>query len=742
MIFKRGCEIVLLIFLLTSLVSCNQSNKEYNSKTTITYSKIEIDGEAHLLNPAALRLNYSKDQVIIYDSVPDASKYVVLDKNGKYAGQINAGFKGDGRAFTIDRNNNIYILAQENVTADTSMAPKGTKLTLHIFDPFGKIVKTVDLGIIPPQNDKFIRVSEIAVDSKGNVYLLKWSNGVDIYNQEGKAIGKFDTYKYTSMDIDLEDNLILGASGGDDNKPFIEKIKLSTNESKWKVPVEKIPLLIRCNKALDYLLVVDQNEAKRLDYLGRVMSTLMDFDKTAIGDIYKITSVAADSSDNIYFTADGSKYIQKFSPISEKQKSSKKVLTITTFSDYNMMLFRLVTPKFNAIFPDIEISIKNYDSSIFKGEMDIKQYRDALESEKILAANSIKTLNTEIMSGKGPDIIDFGDKLSFKKYVSKNILLDLSPVISNDKTFNLNHYYTNIINAYKYKNKLYAFPLGYSFNILGADKTILDSEKLDFDDLQWNWPDFYDVSTQIRKDLNGDGMYDRYALMNMGVTEFFDPFFKSCYDTFVNLEKKTARFNSAEFIDLLQLCKSFYDDSLMSPDVAYTQLYNYGGNGSVAFLPFNLKNSFIPYVLKNRFNSNNISILNYPSYKHGSTVCNVSIAPGISGRSKLIEPAWEFIKLLAAEDIQSSDDFPFFPVNKKAFDINTNKLLKENGEYFTKSDIDRMSFLIDNCLTVSDFDHQILMIVDAEIGSFFEGSKTADETANIIQQKVTTYLNE
>jgi ABC-type glycerol-3-phosphate transport system substrate-binding protein len=171
-------------------------------------------------------------------------------------------------------------------------------------------------------------------------------------------------------------------------------------------------------------------------------------------------------------------------------------------------------------------------------------------------------------------------------------------------------------------------------------------------------------------------------------------------------------------------------------------LYNYGGSGSVAFLPFNLKNSFIPYVLKNRFNSNNISILNYPSYKHGSTVCNVSIAPGISSRSKLIEPAWEFIKLLAAEEIQSSEDFPFFPINQKAFDIATNKFLKENGEYFTKSDIDRMSFLIDNCSTVSDFDHQILMIVDAEIGSFFEGSKTADETANIIQQKVTTYLNE
>lgn len=78
----------------------------------------------------------------------------------------------------------------------------------------------------------------------------------------------------------------------------------------------------------------------------------------------------------------------------------------------------------------------------------------------VTAEDAIKTLNTEIMAGSGPDVLVL-DGLPVDSYVEKNILSDISEIVSAvDQTDGL---FTNITDAYKADGKIYQVPLRFFF---------------------------------------------------------------------------------------------------------------------------------------------------------------------------------------------------------------------------------------------------------------------------------------
>ena len=50
--------------------------------------------------------------------------------------------------------------------------------------------------------------------------------------------------------------------------------------------------------------------------------------------------------------------------------------------------------------------------------------------------------------------------------------------------------------------------------------------------------------------------------------------------------------------------------------------------------------------------------------------------------------------------------------------------------------------LIDNTCKIVNFDDTVLNIINEEAADYFAGRKSLDETADIIQNRVTTYVNE
>lgn len=90
----------------------------------------------------------------------------------------------------------------------------------------------------------------------------------------------------------------------------------------------------------------------------------------------------------------------------------------------------------------------------------------------VTESDALKTLNTEIMAGNGPDIILL-DGLQADSYIEKGLLEDLSdvitPMVENDELFK------NIADAYAVDGKIYQFPTMFKFPMLIGNKDTISS---------------------------------------------------------------------------------------------------------------------------------------------------------------------------------------------------------------------------------------------------------------------------
>lgn len=137
------------------------------------------------------------------------------------------------------------------------------------------------------------------------------------------------------------------------------------------------------------------------------------------------------------------------------------------------------------------------------------------------------------------------------------------------------------------------------------------------------------------------------------------------------------------------------------------------------------------------------------------------------------DAAWGFIRSLLSEDVQLQQTG--FPMLNSAFDKkaanamkqeyvtdeNGNTVLDANGEPirvilytigFYNETVDVYAItpeqyqivrdLIDSTHSVYSFDENILSIVSEECAAYFSGAKTIDETAALIQNRVSLYMAE
>lgn len=100
-------------------------------------------------------------------------------------------------------------------------------------------------------------------------------------------------------------------------------------------------------------------------------------------------------------------------------------------------------------------SIRQAVGSFQKEHADVYvHYEAALSGENgMTVSDALKTLTTEIMAGKGPDVLVL-DGMPVETYAEKGILRDLSSVIEENKE----EYFEDVRNAYRNKEELCAVP--------------------------------------------------------------------------------------------------------------------------------------------------------------------------------------------------------------------------------------------------------------------------------------------
>lgn len=400
---------------------------------------------------------------------------------------------------------------------------------------------------------------------------------------------------------------------------------------------------------------------------------------------------------------------------SSKDSVNPEGKTVVTLSVQQAdSFYETAKKKFEEKYPDIELQIQVTE--------DYEQYQ--------------KTTNTAILSGKGPDIFEISG-LPIKDYVNKNLLLNMEDLIEQDKTIDKSNLQMNILDAIKSNDSLYAMPFGFYLRAFVGDGDILGNTRID--DRNWTWKEFEEIS----KELGASGTERRYAMTGEAPDFRMQEMIVDRYAEFVDTAEKKAMFDSPLFVDAMQQIKDMYDHKVMTSepaDIGKQMFYSTVLSSSADFI-----DGLHLYF-------SNPKLLQKPEQRGGTRIVPASQF-SIQAQSPVKEEAWKFIVFMLSEEGQSLQERQGFSllksVNEKKLDdiqeqVNNGTYKTPDGKAPKVSDDEFAKFkdFINTADNYSEGGGKVISIVGEESMAFFSGQKTAEEVAKLIQNRVTTYLNE
>ncbi|MBH5319038.1 carbohydrate ABC transporter substrate-binding protein [Paenibacillus sp. GSMTC-2017] len=396
--------------------------------------------------------------------------------------------------------------------------------------------------------------------------------------------------------------------------------------------------------------------------------------------------------------------------------------------------------------PDVDIVIKEYvalperstgttiDLTAGVSPADLEKYRNAI--------------NTDLMSGKGADIVSVSD-LDYEKYKDKGVFADLGAFMEKDPEFDPTNLFGNVMDAANGGGKKVIAPIWFGVHNMSS---ALSPEQLEVDGERWTWDDLLHKGEQLAKDLPGD----LEIMGGVAPTKLVRMIVMSDYDKYINLEEKKVSFDTGEFAGLLNQLKELYGTGLLSDNYVKTM------ENKVIFRD---ETFTLPMVALESLKSGR-QIWNQPSSnKHAGLRFSSTMMLAINAKSKVTAEAWKFLSYLLSEEAQSSPGmFLWFPMNKAA----TAGKLKGNGAGMmmaspegdmssamggtsdnapapaevTAQDVERLMAFIGQAGYFHGSDPRLLDIVETETAAFFTGEKSAESVAKLIQNRAKTYLNE
>jgi len=428
--------------------------------------------------------------------------------------------------------------------------------------------------------------------------------------------------------------------------------------------------------------------------------------------------------------------------------TEKKTVVFATGSSSDA--YKLAKQKYEAKHPNITIELQSHD---VETEQDSEKY--------------VKTMNTAMLSGKGPDLINL-DRLPLAAYITKGLLTDMSKIIDNDPEFKKEDYFNNVLEGIKQTNGgIYGMPQYFCIYGLMGNQTFIEKSGVTFDDTKWTWADFSETAKQLTK--NTDKKYYQHALGGITPEQLLSNFVNDQYSSYVDQVNGKAKFNTSNFIQMMQQVKSLYDNNIIS-STEFSNIFKPVQINSPADYIHTLKES--EFTLPERAYKSKLYLSPIPEGKKPGATYRTYMTIGINNQSSVKPEAWDFIKFLVSEEMLTKEKSSAFTINKAAYKNNVKELLKTGkvesiqeigpmkGQVFeiTQQDIDDLEKFVSGAnyhvlekimsgtiLVASSPQkgtNKINQIVQEESIAYFSGQKTPEAVAELIQNRVTTVLNE
>ncbi len=399
--------------------------------------------------------------------------------------------------------------------------------------------------------------------------------------------------------------------------------------------------------------------------------------------------------------------VSLLSPVDPSELVKKTELVLATVGEAGMS--KIAAADFNRQSSEYTIVIKDYSED---GAYDTN--------------TAITRLNTDIISGKYPDLVLFSE-LSPYAYINKGYLLDLYQFIDNDAEIKRED--IAILKQLKVGDGVF-----YLTNTFVIETLVgLYSE---FGDAK-GWT--LDKYLEIEKNMPPDSE----TLYNNTKAQFLRRISARYLRSAVGWETGKCDFDNSMFISILEASNRIKENPENPKDMDFTY-----GSVRVAKKTLVAAATWVDAIGKLAFEEKmaccRLSFIGWPTVDGscGSDI-HVSAPVGVFSQTQYPEVCWDFLKFMLKDvDTEGVGRLPvYMPYLQKQ--IEKAKLeAPPGGAKMTDEDAERFLALLNGIDNVAICDETILGIIDDEASAYFAGEKTAEETASVIQSRAHIYVSE
>ncbi len=365
--------------------------------------------------------------------------------------------------------------------------------------------------------------------------------------------------------------------------------------------------------------------------------------------------------------------------------------------------------------------VSDFNNKNLKYNVQILDYSDNGTFEAEVA---LTRLNTEILSGHYPDMICFSH-INPYPFISKNLLANLKDFFDQDEEIKIED--IAIADALDHRDGIYYISGSFSF------ETLVGKYSGFGDRYGWTLAEYLSLEKTLPDEIE--------TIHNMTKENFVDSIVSRYIRTAIDWENCKCNFNTPEFRELLEAGNCIRE----TPENSTNMSYGYGptkvGEGTrIASLSW--VDSVWKLAYEEKMAGCKLSFIGWPTVYGSCGTDAYLIEPiGVINQGDNINGCWEFIKFTLLYPDMNAENLPVYMPNLQA-KVDAAKQDEELPVQMSDYDAERLFSLISEINNVAIYDETVLDIIHKESASFFNGDKTAEEAAKIIQSKASIYVAE
>lgn len=367
--------------------------------------------------------------------------------------------------------------------------------------------------------------------------------------------------------------------------------------------------------------------------------------------------------------------------------------------------------QYNSTHPELPVTIREY----YNPEVDIDQ--------------AIDQMNADLVAGRQVDLYCFGS-LDLQSLINAGLVADLTPYVSDDPDLCDENYFMHILDLFRQDGTLYEMPS--TFQLAGICMPAeLIPEGMD----GWTVEEYQALDGELAR--SGQTILsEKPRIMLSSLAQY-------SMDAFFSEDRSRCQLEDPEFYRLLDFAKN-----------------HAAGNGGEAVGMDTWLMNVSEYAQHIQMIGGQPVYLGFPSPERSGPAVMSLVSYGVSSNTEHTEECWDFLKItLSGEFYLQAEHIQGFPLSRtvleqeiEAFGYSTGDerspvhgLTDSNGDYYVPLEEQYVPYLYELLESVNHARFRyagVYALICEEGEAFLAGDQTAETTAEVLQNRITTYLEE